>query len=151
VESLSRAARHGFRRRERAAQLTVDGAGGRQAQRRDQVPEQLMKLPHDGEHLVHLLRGLRGAAPVLPAERDLGNLLARAEAVIHGAAAESVPPEILVNTAAEAWLQMEAGMPRRLVDREIGRSREPRCHTAQPETASAVSPERAVSAVAGQP
>ena len=82
---------------------------------------------------------------------DLGNLLARAEAVIHGAAAESVPSEIFVNTAPEAWLQMETGMPRRLVDREIGRSREPRCHTAQPETASAVSPERAVSAVAGQP
>jgi hypothetical protein len=150
-KSLSRAACHGFRRRERAAQLTVDRAGGWQAQRGDQVPEQLMKLPHNGEHLVHLLCGLRAAAPVPPAESDLGNLLARAEAVIHVAAAEPAPSEIFVNTAPEGELQMGTGTPRRLVDREVGRSREPRCHAAQPETASAVSPERAVSAVAGRP
>src|SRR5437773_2749369 len=65
-----------------------------------------MKLPHDREHLIHLCCGPRVPAPVPPAEGDLGNLLARAEAVIHGTAAEALPPEIGVNAAPEVRLQM---------------------------------------------
>ena len=84
--------RHGLRRRERVTQLAMDGAGRPQGQRRGQIPQQLMKLPHDREHLIHLDCGLRVPAPVPPAEGDLGNLLARAEAVIHGASAEALLP-----------------------------------------------------------
>ena len=81
-----------------------------------------MQLPHDREHLEHLLRGLRRLAPVPPAERDLGNLLARTETVIHGAPRETLPPELPVNATPEIWLQMGTGLPRGLVEREIGRS-----------------------------
>ncbi len=34
-----------------------------------------MKVPHDREHLEHLLGSLRGLPPVLSAEGDLGDLL----------------------------------------------------------------------------
>jgi len=110
-----------------------------------------MQLPHDREHLIHLGCGPRVTAPVPPAEGDLGNLLARAEAVIHGAAAEALPPEIVVDAAPEVGPQMGTGTPGGLVDREVGRRRERRCDAAQPETAPAVSPEHAVRAFGGKP
>jgi len=150
-ERVSRAVGHRPRRRQRVTQLGVDGAGWPQRQRRGQVPQQLMKLPHDREHLVHLGCGPRLLAPVPPAEGDLGDLLARAEAVIHGTAAETPPPEAGVDAAAEVGLQMGTGLPGRLVDREIGRSRESRRDTAQPEAAPAVGPERALPATGGKP
>jgi hypothetical protein len=58
-------------------------------------------------------------------------------------------PEISVNATPKIRLKVETGMPRGLVDREIGRSRECRRDTAQPETAFAVSPQDAVPAAAG--
>src|SRR5262249_15820660 len=117
-------------------------------QRRGQVPQQLMKLPHDREHLVHLRCGLWVLSPVPPAERDLGNLLAGAEAVIRGAAGKALPPEAFVNAAPEAGLPMRAGMPGGLIDREIGRRGERRRDAAQSETAPAVSTQDEVPAAA---
>jgi len=143
-ESVGGAARHGFGRRQRAAQLTVDGAGRCQGQRCSQVPQQLMKLPHDREHGKHLRGRLRVLVPVPPSEGDLGNLLAGAEAVIYGAAREPVPSEVVMDAAPEVCSQMGTGMPGRLVDREIGRRGERRCNAAQPETPAAVSPQDAV-------
>jgi hypothetical protein len=148
-ENVSWAVRHGSRRAEREPQFTVDGMGRLHRQRCGQIPQQFVKLPHDREDLAHLLCGSRGLAPIPTAERDLGNLLARAEAVIHGAAWKAVPPEIFVNAASKVWLQIGTGMPGGLVNREIGRDGERRCDTAQPKTAFAVSPESAVPAVQG--
>ena len=99
----------------------MDGSGGLQGQRRGYMPQQLMKLPHDREHLIHPRRGLRVLAPVPPSEGDPGNLLARPEAVIRGATAKAFLPEIFVNAAPKVLLEMRAGMPGRLVDGEIGR------------------------------
>src|SRR5215471_834434 len=110
-----------------------------------------MKLPHDGEHPVHLRCGPRVLAPVPPAERDLGNLLAGAEAVIRGAAWKALSPEIVVNAAPKAGLQVRAGMPGGLIDREIGRSGERWCDTAQSEAACAVSTQDPVPAAGGSP
>ena len=100
----------------------MDGSGGLQGQRRGYMPLQLMKLPHDREHLIHPRRSLRVLAPVPPSEGDLGNLLARPEAVIRGATAKALLPEIFVNAAPKVLVEMRAGTPRRLVDGEIGRS-----------------------------
>jgi hypothetical protein len=60
-----------------------------------------MKLPHDRENREHLCGRLRVLAPVPPSEGDLGNLLAGAEAVIHGATAETVLPQIVMDAAPE--------------------------------------------------
>src|SRR5215813_594704 len=110
-----------------------------------------MKLPHDSEHPVHLRCGVRVLAPVPPAERDLGNLLAGAKAVIRGAAWKALSPEIVVNTAPKVGLQVGAGMPGGLIDREIGRSEERWCDTAQSEAAPAVSTQDTVPAAEGSP
>jgi hypothetical protein len=150
LENVSRAVCHRLRRRERLTQLVVNGAGRPQGQRRGQIPQQLIKLTHDREHLVHLGCGPRVPAPVPAAEGDLGNLLARTEAVVHGTAAEALTSQIVVNAAPEAGLQVGTGVPGGLVDGEIGRSRERGHHTAQPETASAVSPEHAVRVLGGK-
>src|SRR5256885_16855069 len=98
-----------------------------------------MKLPHDREHLVHLRRGPRILAPVPSGEGDLAHLLAGAEAVIGRAAGKALVPEVVVDAAPEVCLQVGAGMPGGLVYGEISRSRECRCHAAQPETACAIS------------
>jgi len=104
------------------AELIVERAGRLQRQRFAQIPEQLMELPHDREHLEHPLRGSRGATPVLSAEGDLGDLLPRAEAVVNGATRKTLLPEALVNAAAEVRLQIGTGLPGVFVDREICRS-----------------------------
>src|SRR6266542_3353692 len=121
-----------------AAELAVERAGRLQAQRLGQVPEQLVELPHDRERLEHPRRGVRGTPPVLPAEGDLGDLLAGAEAVVGGAAWEAPLPETLMDAAAEVGLQIRAGLPGGLVDGEIRRGGEGRRDTAQPEAAFAV-------------
>jgi hypothetical protein len=92
-----------------------------QRQRLGQIPEQLMELPHDREYLEHLLCGSRSPAPVLPAEGDLGDLLARAEAVVNAAAWKALLPEARVNAAAEVRFQIGTGMPGVFVDREVCR------------------------------
>jgi hypothetical protein len=86
---------------EREPEVAMDRAGRLQRQRVGQIPEQLMKLPHDREHLEHLSRDPRRLPPVLPAEGNLGDLLARAEAVEDGATRESLLSEVVVNAAAE--------------------------------------------------
>src|SRR6266536_1051714 len=121
-----------------AAELAVERAGRLQAQRLGQVPEQLVELPHDRERLEHPRRGVRGTPPVLPAEGDLGDLLAGAEAVVGGAAWEAPLPETLMDAAAEVGLQVRTGLPGGLVDGEIRRGGEGRRDTAQPEAAFAV-------------
>ena len=99
----------------------MERAGRLQRQRFGQIPEQLMELPHDREHLEHLLRDLRRPPPVLSAEGDLGDLLPRAKAVINGATREALLPEAVVNGAAEVRLQIRTGLPGVLVDGEVRR------------------------------
>lgn len=106
---------------ERDPELTVERAGRLQRQRFGQIPEQLMELPHDREHLEHPLRGSRGPPPVLSAEGDLGDLLPRAEAVVNGATRKAPLPKALVNGAAEVRLQIGTGLPGVFVDREVCR------------------------------
>ena len=53
------------------AELIVERAGLLQRQRFGQIPAQLMEVPHDREHLEHLLCGSRSPPPVLSAESDL--------------------------------------------------------------------------------
>jgi hypothetical protein len=106
---------------ERQPQLTMEGARRWQRQRFGQMPEELMELPHDREHLEHLHRDSRRPPPVLAAEGYLGDLLPRAKAVIHGAPREAPLPEAVVNGAAEVRLQIRAGLPGLLVDGEVRR------------------------------
>ena len=56
---------------ERNAELTVERVCRLQRERFGQVPEQLMKLPHDGKDLEHPRGRLRSAQPVEAAEGDL--------------------------------------------------------------------------------
>ena len=106
---------------EREAELPVERAGRLQRQRFGQIPEQLMELPHDREHLEHLLCGSRGPPPVLSAEGDLGNLLPRAEAVVNGATRKAQLPEACVDASAEVRLQIGTGVPGVFVNREVCR------------------------------
>jgi hypothetical protein len=128
-----------FRLVEREAERIVDRKGRLQRQRFGQIPEQLMKLPHDREHLEHLLRGSWGLLPVVSTEGDLGNLLPRAEAVINSATSKAPLPEAFVNAAAEVRLQVEAWLTGVFVDREVCRSCEGQRDTAQAEAVLAVS------------
>jgi hypothetical protein len=80
-----------------------------------------MELPHDREHLEHLLSDLRGPSPVLSAEGDLGDLLPCAEAVVNGATRKSLLPEVFVNSAAEIRFQIGTGMSGAFIDREVCR------------------------------
>ena len=114
------------------------------AQRRclTQVPQQLVQLPDDREHREHLGRDTRRPPPVLSAKGDLGDLLPGAEAVVGGAAGETLRPEAIVNGAAEIRPQVRACRPGFLVDGEVGRGREGRGDTLpQCEAALAVSPQ----------
>jgi hypothetical protein len=99
----------------------VEPAGRLQRQHFGQVPEQLMELPHDREHLEHRLRSVRRPPPVLSAEGDLGDLLPCAEAVVHDATRKSLLPEVLMNAAAEVRSEIGAGLPCGFVDREVRR------------------------------
>src|SRR5262249_30856529 len=72
------------------------------------------------------------------AEGDLGELLTRAEAVVHRAAREAPLWQPGVDAAAEIRPQVWAGLAGGLVDREVGRRGERRRHAAQRETTRAV-------------
>jgi hypothetical protein len=124
---------------ERETELTMQRAGRSQRQCLSQVPQQFMELPHDREHLEHLLGDSRRLAPVLPAEGGLCDLLPRAEAVVNGTPPEPLWPEAIVNGTAEVLSQVRAGPPGVLVDGEVRRDREGRHDTAQPEAALTVS------------
>jgi len=129
------------------AELPVERAGCGQRQRFAQVPQQLVELAHDREHPEHLRGDAGRRPPVLPAEGDLGDLLARAEAVVDGTARKAPLPEVRMNAAAEIRLQVRARLPGGLVDGEVRRGREGGRDAAQPDAALAVSPQaRAMSA-----
>jgi hypothetical protein len=83
-----------------------------------------MEVPHNWEHLEHLLCGSRCPSPVLSTEGDLGNFLSCAEAVVHSATAKALLSEACVNTAAEVCLQIGTGLPGVFIDREVHRSGE---------------------------
>ena len=85
-------------------ELVAERTGGLQHHGFGQVPEQLMEVAHDLEDGEHLLCGSWVLPPVLPAEGDLGDLLTRAEAVVYGAAAKALLPEVCVDAAAEVGL-----------------------------------------------
>ena len=80
-----------------------------------------MEVAHDREHREHLLCGSRSPPPVLSTEGDLGDLLSRAEAVVHGATPKALLPEACVNAAAEVRLQMRTSLPGVFIDREVDR------------------------------
>ena len=80
-----------------------------------------MQIPHDREDGEHLLACVRGPTPVLPAEGDLADLLACAEAVIDGATPEAELSQARMNAAAVVGLQVWTRRPGRLADREVGR------------------------------
>ncbi len=63
-----------------------------------------MEIPHNREHLKHLLCSLRSMPPALSTEDDLGDLLPGAEAVVNGATRKALPSEACVNAAAEVRL-----------------------------------------------
>ena len=94
---------------EREAELTVKRASRLQRQRFGQIPEQLMELPHDREHLEHLPGEAWAPVPVPSSEGHLSDFLPCAEAVIHGAARKTVLPEAVVDAAAEVRLQIGTG------------------------------------------
>ena len=120
-ESVGAVVSEAFGLLQREAEFTVERAGRLQRQRFGQIPEQLMEVPHDREHLEHLLCSLRGPPPVLSAEGDLGDLLPRAEAVVHGATPKALLPEACVNAAAEVRVQMRTSLPGFFSDREFCR------------------------------
>ncbi|CFJ39565.1 Uncharacterised protein [Mycobacterium tuberculosis] len=83
------------------------------------VPEQLMKLPHDREYLKHLLRRAGSFPPVAPPKRHLGNLLPRPKTIVHRASTKASLPKAAVNPAAKIRLQVLTGRPALLVDGKI--------------------------------
>ena len=123
---------------ERTAQLGSKRRLLRAAQRFGQIPRQLVELPHDAKYLEHPRRDGRRPPPVLAAERHLGNLLSRAEAVVDRAARKAALPQRGVNTAAEVRLQMHARLPGGFVNGKVRRGRKRGRDAAQPETAFAV-------------
>lgn len=118
-EVVGTAVREAFGLIEREAQLAVERTGRLQRQRFRQIPEELVEVPHDSEHLEHLACDSWSPPPVLAAERDLSNLLPGTKAVIDGAAGKAALPQDVVNRAAEVRLQIWAGLPRVLVDGEV--------------------------------
>ncbi len=106
-----------------------------------EIPEQLVQLSHDGESVVHRLRGARRPPPVDPAERHLRHPLACAEAVERGTAAEPVRSQPSVDAAAEVGPQVPARLAGRLVERKVGRPRERCGDAAQTEAVGAVGPQ----------
>src|SRR5450759_3979031 len=110
-----------------------------QRKRFGQIPEQLMELPHDREHLKHLHCDSPRPPPVLSAEGALRDLLARAKAVINGTTREALLHEAVVNGAAEVRLQIWTGPPGVLGDGEVIRGYKGRRDTTQPKTACTVS------------
>jgi hypothetical protein len=139
----------------RGGQRLVHRRGRRQRLRLGQVPEQLVQRPHDREGGEHPGREGRRPPPVPSAERALDDVLPGPEAVVAGAAGEAARPELIVNGAAEAGVQVRTGVAGGLVDGEVGGRGEPRRDAAQRRTPGAVglqlregqSATRAVSAV----
>jgi hypothetical protein len=76
-----------------------------------------MEIPHNREHRKDLRCRSRCSSPVLSTEGELGDFLARAEAIVNGTAAKA-----LLNVTAKVRLQMKAGLFGVFIDREVCRS-----------------------------
>ncbi len=114
------------------ARGAVQGAGrGAGPDVRD-VPEQLVQPAHDREHREH-----RRAA-LATAERDLDDVLARAEAVVGHAPREPPRAQLLVDAAAVVVTEVDARPAGGLVVGEVRRRRERRTDAAQRPAARAV-------------
>src|SRR5665648_684613 len=106
---------------QRTPELTAERTSRLQRQRLGHIPEELMEVSHDREHLEHLLCGSRGAPPVLSAVGDLRDPLPRAEAVVDGATPKALLSQAGVNAAAIVRLQVRTSLPGGLVDRKVRR------------------------------
>src|SRR5665647_3680683 len=84
-------------------ELTVYRAGRLQRPRLADVPQELMQVPHDGEHLKHLRCAFRCPPPVLTAESDLGDLLPCAETVVDRAAPKALLPQTRRGSRTSWW------------------------------------------------
>jgi hypothetical protein len=104
------------------AELALERVSRRQRQRFGQIPEQLMQTLHNPEDVEHLPCCLRVSFPPVPSTKShLGDLLPGTEAVVHGAASKALPSKVRMYTAAEVRShQIGAGLPRALIDREVG-------------------------------
>ena len=122
----SRVTRSATRRRRRAGSRPRGGTG------RPHVPEQLVQPAHDREHREH-----RRAA-LATAERDLDDVLARAEAVVGHAPGEAPRAQLLVDAAAVVVTEVDARPAGGLVVGEVRRRRERRTDAAQRPAARAV-------------
>src|SRR5215469_11156750 len=88
------------------AELALERVGRRQRHRFGEIPQQLMQALHNPEDVEHLLRFPRVAsAPVVSAERHLGDLLTGTETVVYGAASKPPPSQMGMYTTAEARAQ----------------------------------------------
>ena len=92
----------------------------------------------DGKRREHQLGGVRGGAPVDAGERVLGDLLARAEAVVGGAAGEPALAQLRVDRAAERLVEVRTRHARSLVEGEVRRAGERRSNAAEGEATTAV-------------
>ena len=127
---------------ERRAQLGVDRAGLRQGERLGEVPEQLVQLAHDREDLEH--RGgrcpARCASPG-PPKVSWETFWPAPKQSYTVQPWKPRPRRSRVDSAAEVLLEVGAGLPGRLVDREVGGRREGEGDTAQAEAVAAVGDE----------
>ena len=119
-----------------------DGMIGAQGEGLGQVPEQPVQVAHHGEDREHLVGDLGYGAPVPATEGHLGDPLAGAEAVVHGAAREPARPEVRVDAAAEVVAQVGARRSGRFRQREVSRGDERGHDAAEPEAPRAVSAQR---------
>src|SRR2546430_17693040 len=109
--------REAFGLLQRTAERTAERGVRLQRQRFGQIPEQLMEGAHDREHRKHLLCGWRGLPPVLSTERDLGDFLPGAEAVVHRAPPKALLPQACMNAAAKVRAQIGTRLPSLFRDR----------------------------------
>src|SRR4051794_1707004 len=135
---VGRAGGQALGRGQRRPYLAVQRGGTRQGERLGQVPEHLVQLPQNREDGELRGREVRALPPGPAAERDLGELLAGAEAVEHLAAREAPLAQLGVDAAAEVLPQVRAGPAGRLVDREVRRCGERRGDAAEPRAAGTV-------------
>ncbi len=124
--------------RVRALEVGAERLGGGERRRFGEVPEELVELTHDGERTEHLGGDPRRPPPVASGERLLRDLLARAEAVVDGAAGKARRSQPLVNGATEVAAEVRAGVARVLVEREVRRGRERGRHAAERDAARAI-------------
>jgi hypothetical protein len=129
------------RLRQCPSEVVAQRTGRGQGQRLGQIPEQFVQRAHHRERVEHPARGRRVGPPVPPAEGDLGDLLAGAEAVEHRTAGEATLAQVAMDAAAGVRPQVRAGLPGGLVEGEVGGGGEGRRDAADAEAARAVGPQ----------